>query len=149
MGAGAGALLRAAIAGIAATIDFIASMGEGSSRRERLASAYAALHDEGARFARMLWDGLSSMATVKLYGPPPTLPRTPTFAFNVRGVDDEQVVCTLAEHGLFLSHGDFYALTAMRELGAPSCSVVRAGCACYTTEEEVRRLIDSIDRSFE
>ncbi len=133
-----------AIAGIAATIDFIASMGEGSTRRERLAGAYAALHDEGARFSRMLWDGLSSIPTVTLYGPPPPLPRTPTFAFNVRGVDDEQVVRALAEHGLFLSHGDFYALTAMRELGAPSCSVVRAGCACYTTEEEVERLVRAV-----
>jgi selenocysteine lyase/cysteine desulfurase len=50
----------------------------------------------------------------------------------------------LAERGLFLSHGDFYAITAVRELDAPSCSVVRAGCACYTTEEEVRRLIQAV-----
>jgi cysteine desulfurase family protein (TIGR01976 family) len=138
-----------AIAGIAATVDFIASMGEGSTRRERLAGAYAKLHDEGSRFARMLWDGLSSMKKVKLYGPPPSMPRTPTIAFNVDGYDDEQVVRTLADRGLFLSHGDFYALTAVRELGAPMCSVVRAGCACYSTEEEVARLLDSIRRSFE
>ena len=131
-----------AIAGIGATIDFIASMGTGTIRRERLASAYAALHEEGLRFSRMLWDGLSPH--VKLHGPPPTMPRTPTFAFSIDGRDDEQVVRTLAEDGLFLSHGDFYALTAVRELGAPMASVVRAGCACYTTEEEVRRLIEHI-----
>jgi cysteine desulfurase family protein (TIGR01976 family) len=135
-----------AIAGIAATVDFIASMGEGSTRRERLAGAYAKLHDEGSRFARMLWDGLSSMKKVKLYGPPPSMPRTPTIAFNVEGYDDEQVVRTLADRGLFLSHGDFYALTAVRELGAPMCSVVRAGCACYSTEDEVARLLDAIAR---
>jgi cysteine desulfurase family protein (TIGR01976 family) len=138
-----------AIAGIAATIDFIASMGEGSTRRERLAGAYAKLHDEGLRFSRMLWDGLSSMKSVTLYGPPPSMPRTPTIAFNILGRDDEEVVRTLADRGLFLSHGDFYALTAVRELGAPACSVVRAGCACYSTEEEVGRLLDSIRRSFE
>jgi cysteine desulfurase family protein (TIGR01976 family) len=133
-----------AIAGIAATVDFIASMGEGSTRRERLAAAYAKLHDEGVRFARMLWDGLSSMKTVTLYGPPPSMPRTPTIAFNVEGYDDEEVVRALADRGLFLSHGDFYALTAVRELGAPACSVVRAGCACYSTEEEVGRLLDEL-----
>src|ERR1051326_873017 len=136
-----------AIAGIGATIDFLASIGEGASRRERLASAYNALHEEGLRFSQMLWDGLSLI--VKLYGPPPTMPRTPTIAFSIDGRDDEQVVRALAERGLFLSHGDFYALTAVRELGAPMCSVVRAGCACYTTEDDVRRLIDSIARSFE
>jgi len=97
----------------------------------------------------MLWDGLSSMKKVTLYGPPPSMPRTPTIAFNILGRDDEEVVRTLADRGLFLSHGDFYALTAVRELGAPACSVVRAGCACYSTEEEVGRLLDSIRRSFE
>ena len=133
-----------AIAGIAATIDFIASMGEGSTRRERLAGAYAKLHDEGVRFSRMLWDGLSSMKNVTLYGPPPSMPRTPTVAFNVDGRDDEEVVRALADRGLFLSHGDFYALTAVRELGAPRASVIRAGCACYTTEEDVGRLLEGL-----
>ncbi len=134
-----------AIAGIAATIDFIASMGEGSTRRERLAGAYAKLHAEGVRFSRMLWEGLSSMTNVTLYGPPPSMPRTPTIAFNVDGRDDEEVVRALADRGLFLSHGDFYALTAVRELGAPRASVIRAGCACYSTEEEVGRLLEGIE----
>jgi cysteine desulfurase family protein (TIGR01976 family) len=137
-----------AIAGIAATIDFIAAMGEGSTRRERLAGAYAKLHDEGVRFSRMLWDGLSSMTNVTLYGPPPSMPRTPTIAFNVDGRDDEEVVRALAGRGLFLSHGDFYALTAVRELGAPRASVIRAGCACYSTEEEVGRLLEGIEALF-
>jgi selenocysteine lyase/cysteine desulfurase len=72
------------------------------------------------------------------------MPRTPTIAFSIDGRGDEEVVRALAERGLFLSHGDFYALTAVRELGAPLCSVVRAGCACYTTEEEVGRLIEAV-----
>jgi selenocysteine lyase/cysteine desulfurase len=138
------------IAGIAAAIDFLAAIGGGEgTRRERLARAYEALHAEGGRFADSLWSGLSSIRGVKVYGPPPTMRRTPTFAFTIDGVDDEQVVRTLADEGLFLSHGDFYALTAVRELGAPMASVVRAGCACYTTDEEVRRLVDSIRRNFE
>jgi selenocysteine lyase/cysteine desulfurase len=138
------------IAGIAAAIDFIASIvaGEGT-RRERLARSFEALHAEGARFANELWTGLQSVRGVRLYGPPPPLKRTPTFAFTIDGVDDEQVVRTLAEEGLFLSHGDFYALTAVRELGGPHGSVVRAGCACYTSDGEVRRLLESIRRNFE
>ena len=133
------------IAGIAAAIDFVASIGGGDgTRRERLARAYAALHAEGGRFANSLWSGLSSIRGVKVYGPPPPMRRTPTFAFTIDGVDDEHVVRKLADEGLFLSHGDFYALTAVRELGAPMASVVRAGCACYTTDEEVRRLVDAV-----
>ena len=138
------------IAGIAAAIDFMASIagGEGT-RRERLARSFQALHDEGARFANELRLGLQSIRGVRLYGPPPPLKRTPTFAFTIDGVDDEEVVRTLAEEGLFLSHGDFYALTAVRELGGPHGSVVRAGCACYTSDDEVRRLLESIRRNFE
>jgi len=136
------------IAGIAAAIDFLASIGGGDgTRRERLARSYAALHEEGTRFATMLWEELSPIVT--LYGPPPPMTRTPTIAFTIDGVDDEHVVRTLADDGLFLSHGDFYALTAVRELGAPMASVVRAGCACYSTGDDVRRLIDSIRHNFE
>jgi selenocysteine lyase/cysteine desulfurase len=88
------------------------------------------------------------MKNVRLYGPPPSMPRTPTIAFNVDGRDDEEVVRALADRGLFLSHGDFYALTAVRELGAPRASVIRAGCACYSTEEEVGRLLEGIEALF-
>ena len=44
--------------------------------------------------------------------------------------------------GLFLSHGDFYAATVIKVLGVEA--LVRAGCACYTTAEEVERLIDAV-----
>jgi len=130
------------IAGITATIDFIASIGgEGGTRRERLARAYATLHEEGKRFARMLWDGLSAMKEVTLYGPPPSLPRTPTVAFTIDGVTSTDVARSLAKRGIFVSHGDFYAATVIERLGLGAEGLVRAGCACYTTEEEVVRLL--------
>jgi selenocysteine lyase/cysteine desulfurase len=50
----------------------------------------------------------------------------------------------LAERGLFLSHGDFYAMTVVERLGQAPDGLVRAGCACYTTSEEVNRLLDAL-----
>jgi selenocysteine lyase/cysteine desulfurase len=47
--------------------------------------------------------------------------------------------------GVFLSHGDFYAATVIERLGHAADGVVRAGCACYTTVEEVERLLDGIE----
>jgi selenocysteine lyase/cysteine desulfurase len=44
---------------------------------------------------------------------------------------------------VFVSCGDFYATTVVQRLGQPD-GVVRAGCACYTTMEEVERLIDAV-----
>ena len=92
----------------------------------------------------MLWDALSTERKVRLYGPPPTARRTPTLAFTVSGMDAESAARRLADRGLFLSHGDFYAPTVLERLGVLESGLVRAGCACYTTEEEVERLIAGV-----
>ncbi len=131
------------IAGIGATVDFLASIGgESGTRRERLTRAYAFLHDEGAKLLRMLWDGLTSMKNVRVYGPPPSQPRTPTISFVVEGAHCDDVARTLAGHALFASSGDFYAATVCQRYGIES--LVRIGCGCYTTEEEVARLLEAV-----
>jgi selenocysteine lyase/cysteine desulfurase len=54
------------------------------------------------------------------------------------------VAKNLAERGIFLSHGDFYALTVVERLGLAPDGLVRAGCACYTTAEEIDRLLGAV-----
>jgi cysteine desulfurase family protein (TIGR01976 family) len=131
------------IAGIRATVDFLASIGgETGTRRERLTRAYAFLHQEGLKLTRMLWDGLTSMQHVRVYGPPPTERRTPTISFVVEGAQCDDVARTLAGHAVFASSGDFYAATVCQRYGIES--LVRVGCGCYTTEEEVSRLIAAV-----
>jgi cysteine desulfurase family protein (TIGR01976 family) len=132
-----------AIAGIAATIDFIASLGgENGTRRERLQRAYASLHEQGLRQVQMLWDGLHALPRVRVYGPPPTQPRTPTVSFTVDGMSCDEVARRLAESAVFASSGDFYATTICDRFGIES--LLRVGCACYTTDEEVRRLLAAV-----
>jgi selenocysteine lyase/cysteine desulfurase len=43
-----------------------------------------------------------------------------------------------------VSNGDFYATTVIERLGHAEDGVVRAGAACYTTAEEVDRLIEGV-----
>jgi selenocysteine lyase/cysteine desulfurase len=62
----------------------------------------------------------------------------------VNGISTEQVARSLAADGLFLSHGDFYATTVTEKLGVGEDGVVRAGAACYTTRDEVDRLVRSV-----
>ena len=50
----------------------------------------------------------------------------------------------LARRGLYLSSGDFYAWTVVQRLGHASDGLIRAGCACYTTDEEVDRLVEGV-----
>ena len=130
------------IVGTAAAVDFLAAMGRGTSRRERLETAYAMLHERGTGLVTQLWEGLRESKGITLYGPPPDAARTPTVAFTVGGHTSEGVARHLAERGLFLSHGDFYAATVVERLGVEG--LVRAGCACYTTPEEIGRLVAGV-----
>jgi len=129
------------MAGAAAAVDFLASLAEGETRRARLSAAFAGLHERGAEFVTQLWEGLSMVHGVRVFGPPPEAKRTPTVAFTVDGVSSTVVSERLADHGVFASNGDFYATTLVGRLGQSRDGVVRAGCACYTTGAEVDRLI--------
>jgi cysteine desulfurase family protein (TIGR01976 family) len=132
------------IAGAAAAVDFLASLAPGLTRRERLHAALQRLHERGDVLITRLWNGLREIEYVRLYGPPPGAARTPTIAFTVDGVPSIEVAEKLAERGVFLSHGDFYAMTIVERLGKSPHGLVRAGCACYTTPEEVDRLLAGV-----
>ncbi len=136
--------------GAGAAVEFLASLASGDSPRDdsyraRLTTAYAELHRRSSELTRRLWQGLAAIKGVRLYGPTPEMPRTATVAFTVDGVASTDVVRRLATRGLFLSHGDFYAATVVERLGLGEEGLVRAGCACYTTAEEIDRLIEGVN----
>jgi cysteine desulfurase family protein (TIGR01976 family) len=132
------------IAGVAAAVEFLASMGSGNARRVKLAAAFERLHQRAEALTQQMWSGLSAIEGVTLFGPPPGLPRTPTVAFTVAGVPSSRVASQLAEKGVYVSHGDFYAATVVERLQLGNEGLVRAGCACYTTEDEVECLIAGV-----
>ena len=132
------------IAGAAAAVDFLASLAPGATRRERLRAAFQQLDERGDELITRLWAGLADIERVRLYGPSPDAPRTPTLAFTVNGMPSIDVAKKLVEYGLFLSHGDFYAMTVVERLGQAAHGVVRSGCACYTTSQEVDRLLTGV-----
>jgi cysteine desulfurase family protein (TIGR01976 family) len=136
-----GTLNHEGIVGAAAAVDFLASLAPGATRRERLGRALTVLQERGDSLFRRLWEGLRSIPGVSLFGRRPGTPRTPTVAFTVKGHDSTAVARALADRGVFASNGDFYALTVVRRLGLEREGLLRAGCACYTTEEEVDRLL--------
>lgn len=130
--------------GAAAAVDFLASFGKGATRRESLASSYDTLHKRGQRQIELMWEGLRGVNGVTVYGPSPKRPRTPTIAFTVAGRSSENVAKMLVDHGIFVSHGDFYATTVIEKLGLGADGVVRAGAACYTSDDEVERLVRGV-----
>ena len=132
------------IAGASAAVDFLASLAPGATRRERLRAGLEQLHQRSDALIRQLWNGLREIGRVRLYGPPPGRARTPTIAFTVNGLPSIEAAEKLAERGVFLSHGDFYAMTVVERLGQTRHGVARAGCACYTTSQEADRLLAGV-----
>jgi cysteine desulfurase family protein (TIGR01976 family) len=118
------------IAGVKATVDFMNAIDFGW------------LHERGNKLTRILLDGLSTIKSVRIFGPPRDAPRTPTVSFTFDGMTAEDVARALVKRGIFASHGDFYAATVISVLGVEG--LVRIGCAAYTTEEEVERLLDCV-----
>ncbi len=133
------------IVGAAAAVEWIASTGNpAGTRRQRLASAYHETRARGEALLEAMWDGLARIDGVTLYGAPPGTPRTPTVAFTVKGAASEAVARHLAARGVYASHGDFYAATVIERYGQAAEGVVRAGCAIYTSGEEVERLLEAV-----
>jgi cysteine desulfurase family protein (TIGR01976 family) len=156
-----GTLNHEGIIGAAAAVDFLASLcrtdddttqraadatrrTDEMTRRERLAIVFDELHARSSRLFKTLWDGLSEIEGVRLYAPLPDVPRTPTVAFTMEGVPSDEVARRLARRAVFVSHGDFYAQTVVERLGLNADGLVRAGCAIYTTEEEIARLVAGV-----
>ncbi|HEX5704788.1 MAG TPA: cysteine desulfurase-like protein [Pyrinomonadaceae bacterium] len=114
------------------------------SRREALKQSFAGLRAHSTPLVLKLWEGLSSINGIRMYGPPPHVERTPTVSFTVKDVASTEVARRLSERGLFASHGDFYAQTVIERLGLAPEGLVRVGCACYTSEAEIERLIEAV-----
>jgi cysteine desulfurase family protein (TIGR01976 family) len=138
------------IVGAAAAVDYLATLaedpsaGEVPSRRQRLLATLDVLHERGEDLLFRLWEGLGEVRGVRLFGPPPDAARTPTLSFNMADRPAEEVARWLADRGIFASHGDFYAATVARRLGVGREGLVRIGCACYSTEEEIDRVIEGV-----
>ena len=140
-----GTLSFEAMAGATAAVDFLAGLaGDAGERRDRLGATFTALHGRGMSLVRAMWDGLAAIDGVRLFGPPPDAPRTPTVSFALRGRDARTVAHALAGRGVFASSGDFYASTIVAKVAPGPGGLVRAGCSCYTTAEEVARFVEAV-----
>ena len=139
-----GTLNHEGMVGAGAAVDFFASLAKGTTRRKRLETAFEGLHARAQDHVERLWSGLSAIKGVTMYGPTPDQPRTPTVSFTMRGRSSLEIAQHLAKRAVFVSNGDFYAATIVDLLGHKDDGLLRVGCACYTSPEEVERLISGV-----
>ncbi len=142
-----GTLNHEGIAGAAAAVAFLASLASGDDRRGRLRASLGELHRRGQALVERVLTGLAAIDGVQVYGPPASAPRTPTVSFTVGDRHADEIADALAEEAVFVSTGDFYATSVVERYGlAGRGGLIRAGCAAYTTADEVNRLVDGVAR---
>ncbi|MCA1848965.1 MAG: cysteine desulfurase-like protein [Actinobacteria bacterium] len=135
------------IAGVKGALDFIASLGDGSSPRDRLVSGMRAVEEYEADLAARFRAALREIPGLKLYAAPDGVRKTPTIAFRIEEHTPREFCEHMAEEGFFVADGHFYASTLARKLGIhDSGGWIRAGLAPYNTEEEVEGFIESLMR---
>ncbi len=141
-----GTLNFAALNGVKAAVEYIASFGDGDTLRERVLDGMAIIHRYEDELARHFYTELAKMSHVTIYGQPFTAGlRAPTVSFTVDGVNSEEVAKLLGEQGLFVWGGHFYALRVYESLRLEDKGgLVRVGISLYNTREEVERLLEAI-----
>lgn len=140
-----GTLNHAALAGVTAAVEYIASWGTGETLRERIVSAMGAIgaweHGLGSYYA----ENAGRIPGVMVQGPDFSGPRAPTVSITLDGVRPIDAARALGERGLQVWDGHFYAIRAMEILGlAERGGVLRTGIVMYNTREEIDRLLEGI-----
>ena len=143
-----GTLNHAAIAGVAAAVEFLASLGNGTTRREKLVDAYHKISIHEYLLASRLYAGLSKIPRVTVVGQNfTTTNRTPTLSFTVDGKTPTQVCEQLALKNICAWDGHFYAIHAIEVLGLlEKGGVTRMGISVYNTLEEVDFVLGEVER---
>jgi cysteine desulfurase family protein (TIGR01976 family) len=132
------------LAGVTAAVDYIASLGTGATRRERIVSGYGAISDHERKLSDRFLSSLREMDGITLYGRPTSDGRTPTFAIDVDGVSPAEAAERLGNAGCFVWSGDYYAYEVMHRLGKAPEGLVRIGFTHYNTPEEVDRVLEEL-----
>jgi len=143
-----GTLNHAAIAGVAAAVEFLASLGTGNSMREKLIHAFHKISTHEYVLASTLYAGLQQIPGVTLIGQDfSSNSRTPTLSFTLDGKTPTQVCERLATKNICAWDGHFYAIRAIESLGLlERGGVTRMGISIYNTIDEVNFTLAEVDK---
>ncbi|WP_037372328.1 aminotransferase class V-fold PLP-dependent enzyme [Salipiger mucosus] len=135
---------HAQVAACAGMVDYVEALGAHHACAAK--DVAGLMHDRETMLLQPLLDWAASRNGLRLLGPREAERRAPTVALDL-GRPAAPVAAALAEHGIIAGGGDFYAVRALRALGVdPDQGVLRLSFVHYTTEEEVARAIEALER---
>jgi cysteine desulfurase family protein (TIGR01976 family) len=148
-----GTLNHECIAGITASVDYLADLGRhvnpsASTRRAALLAAYDAIRKHERGLMESLIQGLLEIPGLNLYGISDAKrfdQRCPTIAVRIKGHTPLELATRLGERGFFTWDGNYYALNLTERLDVEKDGgFLRIGLAHYNTAEEVARMLAAL-----
>jgi cysteine desulfurase family protein (TIGR01976 family) len=142
-----------ALAGVAAAIHYLAELGgkaapDAVERRDQLLAAMQAIRQYERSLAEKLILGLLGIPGLTFYGitnPVRFAWRTPTVSIRINGHSPRELAEHLAERGIFVWDGNYYALSLTERLGVESSGgMLRLGLVHYNTNEEIDQLLEAL-----
>jgi selenocysteine lyase/cysteine desulfurase len=127
------------LSGTTAAIDFLAGLGTGHTRRDRIVTALGAIGAHEDRLRERIEDGLAQLPGVTVLSR--AAHRTPTLLVTFADREPAAAYAFLAERGVHAPAGTFYALEPSRRLGLGDGGALRIGLAPYVDDSDVDRLL--------
>ena len=138
------------IAGALAAVEYLADLGRSMApggrlnRRAALANAFAEIGAYEQSLCKRLLSGLAQFPEIKIWGisdPSRLDERLPTVSLTHARKSPAELADLLGRRGIFVWHGNYYALNLTETLGLEPEGMLRIGLVHYNTVEEVDRLI--------
>lgn len=141
------------IAGTLAAIDYLADLGRTIAddpsllRRPALKQVYQAIAEYEQQLIWHLIEGLRPLDSFRLWGisdPARQAERLPTISITHSRLKPTETAEELGRRGLFVWHGNYYALPLTERLGLEPDGMIRVGIVHYNTLAEVDRLLAAL-----
>jgi cysteine desulfurase family protein (TIGR01976 family) len=133
-------------AGFCAQIDYLASLGEGKTLREKLQSSYARVGAYEQSWSTKFLERVRDIKGLKVWGIADTSrvkERTSTFAISLEGHSPTELSSHLEKHNIVSGPGSFYGIGVTNAVGLKD-GAVRIGCVHYNTFDEMDRLFKAL-----
>jgi cysteine desulfurase family protein (TIGR01976 family) len=143
-----GTLNHAAIDGVRAAVEYIASWGTGASLRARIVDAMTHISAYEHELAQFYHDAVRRIPGVRVWGPDFSgRARAPTVSITLDKMTAAAAATALGNQGVCVWDGDFYAARPVEVLGlAERGGLLRTGISMYNTREELTRLLTGLER---
>lgn len=134
------------IAGLCGALSFIENLGHGKDRQERMRSGMDRIEAYEQSLMNELEQFLEQTPEVRLYRAPNEVKKTPTFAFQIKGIHSRKATEFFAEkYNLCIGDGHFYASTMAEVFPVmDQGGWIRIGLAPYNTQEEISLFKDAL-----